>query len=276
MAEGNAPIPIQHRRVVRPVYQFIWSLEELEKFEEIFVKPWCGDEIPMFNTTLFYRQSKLTEKDREDGYPMTTFCKPCIYNPQYGLAKHFRREYERVIGAFDPVEYDGEAVPTRLYAVYFNNTPIDIKQAEKDAVQVMVNDIFAHGEVQGTMQSKLFSAFSKQKKHYVHLENDDKWWCDSASKLGPVDFAFKILGDNGVTPHILETLHGYHVLIHKDAFKQVHDLFPRVIRNIFLNGKGFTEVKSHGVIPIAGTLQFGFPVQFCYPSKTALQRLFDE
>jgi hypothetical protein len=39
-------------------------------------------------------------------------------------------------------------------------------------------------------------------------------------------------------------------------------LHARVMKDTILASGGFTEVKSHGIMPIAGTIQFGFKVRF--------------
>jgi Zn-finger protein len=125
---------------------------------------------------------------------------------------------------------------------------------------LLVHQLIDNGYVQGDLFGHIISLANKQYCPLYHLENDDKKRIIDDLETG--EYLKKVLDDEKVESYnIIETRGGYHILINKLEFKKNKNLYKNLDAKL-MDTNLCTKVTSHGLAPIPGTLQYGFPVKF--------------
>lgn len=141
----------------------------------------------------------------------------------------------------------GILIPTDNMVIYSTTNPRNPRQAAKKLATELLNAGFDHRDDDyfNHLESHLTSAImsSKQKTNWVTIDIDDK------SEYAEVR---DLLKSFGMTPTVIETRGGYHVL-----FDPVHPKTGQVY-------KAFSKKHTMGdtFAPVPGTIQGGFPVRF--------------
>jgi hypothetical protein len=251
-------------------YNFIYDEALVKKTEEIFIKPYHKY---VFNYHMTYRSNKILElKDQPTErswttrilYPSSfregvfTYKENCLtdninknFNNNYTFSKGLSFDGMALYLGINPKEVD-RAVQTLNQNI--NNELWNLYNSDKLSKDSL-NRIFYY-----PIEKQLATILDKQTKfRWFHFETDTKnqvfQYLDII--LDKYNLSDKIF--------IIETHGGYHFII-SNQFVQNKN-YPNLIIDLFtgcprIDDNRYMFTKLQGRIPIPGTIQYGFPVQF--------------
>lgn len=235
-------------------YNFVWSTQEIDKFQRIFFSEATSTHDII--TKLLYRHSKISQEDLRSGsWPTGSFVHQfshCVDDTP--LSDVISHTYHRVEGAFNPCSTTVPPIPARMFGVYVNAYTFNAEQGRRLLTTTWVNALLDGRSITTNVHSAYISALCKQRPPFLHIEMDTK-------DDGILNRVVEMLLSCSLMPeedyHTIETRAGYHFLIKHTSLGAAHAKLQAFVSSQEL----CTIVDSRCLVPLPGTLHYGFPVR---------------